>query len=570
MMTKFKNIEINEETCGTALAQASKNRAKVIDADFSEKLTADTEIACVSKEKLPATLEIGKKLAVIVNDRAAKLQAALVFLNKRNITLDGYHMQFATVQEYAEKLLDVELKLASVLNGLSTAQGVKPINQGDRKTKAAQIKEMGLTERQARDISHLKEEFVNKAKEIARAEHIIPTRALALSLATESIHKNNTLPYIKKGEYSDVYIKSPDLTKPIYYTQLFGNVGIGEFYAKSVGCECKVMNEIDKIRSDWYREIYPDVEIVNANFQEQSTKDRLLELHKKNNCKLICASVPCQDFSLAGKRDFKTKRAHLIFDTLDFIEAAGDNNENVMIENVPGFLSAYPKHLHHVLKGRNLGQYIQERLEAMGYIVNIGVLNGADYGTAQSRERAIILASKHGKWLFPPADERKIMLWEAIGNLPSLEAGMSSPVHPWHIAPSLPAAQADVMKHTPTGCSAHDNKNCWKPVNVDGTPSKSTMKFSFCRKKWDEPCNTILQASDGIGGHCTIHPGRPLADGTWSDARALTVLELLRVTGLPDDYPIPEWASDKLARDVIGECFLPELVKRLLLMIPRP
>ena len=96
------------------------------------------------------------------------------------------------------------------------------------------------------------------------------------------------------------------------------------------------------------------------------------------------------------------------------------------------------------------------------------------------------------------------------------------------------------------------------------------MKFSFCRKKWDEPCNTILQASDGIGGHKTIHPGRPHADGTWSDARALTVLELLRVTGLPDDYPIPEWASDKLARDVIGECFLPELVKRLLLMIPRP
>ena len=52
-----------------------------------------------------------------------------------------------------------------------------------------------------------------------------------------------------------------------------------------------------------------------------------------------------------------------------------------MIENAPEFLSAYPKHLHHVLKGRNLGQYIQERLEAMGYIVNIGILNGADFMT---------------------------------------------------------------------------------------------------------------------------------------------------------------------------------------------
>ncbi len=569
-MTKFKNIEINEETCGTAMAQAFKNRAKVINTESSETQTIGTETTSASKEANSAILESAKELANIVNDKATELQAALSELRKKPFSMEMYHLQFKITQKNAEELLDFELQLASVLNGLSTAQGVKPINLGDRKTKAAQIKEMGLTERQARDISHLKAEFVNQAKEIARANHIIPTRALALSLATESIHKNNTLPYIKKGEYSDVYIKSPDLAKPIYYTQLFANVGIGEYYAKSVGCECKVMNEIDKNRSDWYHEIFPDVEIVNADFMEQPTKDRLLELHKKNNCKLICASVPCQDFSLAGKRDFKTKRAGLIFDTLDFIEAAGDNNENVIIENVPTFLSAYPEHLHHVLKGRNLGQYIQERLEAMGYIVNIGVLNGADYGTAQSRERAIILASKHGIWKFPPADERKIMLWEAIGNLPSLEAGMSSPVHPWHKAPVLPEIQAEVMKHTPTGCSAHDNKNCWKPVNVDGTPSKSTMKFSFCRKKWDEPCNTILQASDGIGGHKTIHPGRPHADGTWSDARALTVLELLRVTGLPDDYPIPEWASDKLARDVIGECFLPELVKRLLLMIPRP
>ena len=36
-----------------------------------------------------------------------------------------------------------------------------------------------------------------------------------------------------------------------------------------------------------------------------------------------------------------------------------------------------------------------------------------------------------------------------------------------------------------------------------------------------------------------LYPGIPLTDGTYSDSRPLLILELIRVTGLPDDFFIP-------------------------------
>ena len=134
-MTKFKNIEINEETCGTAMAQAFKNRAKVINTESSETQTIGTETTSASKEANSAILESAKELANIVNDKATELQAALSELRKKPFSMEMYHLQFKITQKNAEELLDFELQLASVLNGLSTAQGVKPINLGDRKTK---------------------------------------------------------------------------------------------------------------------------------------------------------------------------------------------------------------------------------------------------------------------------------------------------------------------------------------------------------------------------------------------------------------------------------------------------
>lgn len=361
------------------------------------------------------------------------------------------------------------------------------------------------------------------------------------------------------------YFKKPTgnctVQEPIYYTSLFQNVGIGEFYLKdSLGMVGAVGNELLPQRAKWAKEVYPDCEIVCGDITDPKIFDRLVQLHKEKECTGIMASPPCQSYTLSNsRRNPSDKRGRLYETMLKFVEAT--NPDWIMVENVPQMLTVK------LDDGIIVGKHIVEILEALGYTVNYGVQNAADFSTPQNRRRAVILASKIGVWNLPKPNDKHITLREAIGDLLSLEAGGDSGIK-YHVAPSWAPAQIDVMKHTPSGCSAHDNL-VWKPVKVDGSPSKAKYKCSFQRKDWDTPCNTILQDSKGVSGFRNCHPGTLLPDGTYSDARALTVLELLRVTGLPDDYPIPEWASDKLIRDVIGECFAPRHVLALLSTLPR-
>jgi DNA (cytosine-5)-methyltransferase 1 len=70
-------------------------------------------------------------------------------------------------------------------------------------------------------------------------------------------------------------------------------------------------------------------------------------------------------------------------------------------------------------------------------------------------------------------------------------------------------------------------------------------------------------ANGSISSQNNVHPGRLLPDGTYSDARVLSLLEIFRLTGLPDNWNPPDWASDNIIRHVIGEAIPPHLVKNI-------
>ena len=75
----------------------------------------------------------------------------------------------------------------------------------------------------------------------------------------------------------------------------------------------------------------------------------------------------------------------------------------------------------------------------------------------------------------------------------------------------------------------------------------------------------------GLGGIIimNVHPGRLLEDGTYSDPRVLTIYELMKISSLPDNWDIPQWASENLIRYVIGEGIPPLMVKKIMEMITR-
>ena len=59
-----------------------------------------------------------------------------------------------------------------------------------------------------------------------------------------------------------------------------------------------------------------------------------------------------------------------------------------------------------------------------------------------------------------------------------------------------------------------------------------------------------------------MHDSKDESKRIYSDARALSIYELLIVSSLPVDWNIPEWASDTLIRQVIGEGIPPLLIKK--------
>ena len=81
---------------------------------------------------------------------------------------------------------------------------------------------------------------------------------------------------------------------------------------------------------------------------------------------------------------------------------------------------------------------------------------------------------------------------------------------------------------------------------------------------WDKPSRTITQNNGVIPSLACVHPGRPyIINGEllYSDPRVLTIYEVMIVSSLPLNWPIPEWANESLIRKVIGEGIPSKLIK---------
>ncbi len=548
--------------------------------DIPHELSASKELVAINDNNFPTIPTDPTALPKYITLAQKYIEAEKKLLNGLKLTSGKYNQALKYTQDHAALLLYAELRLSEILKGIKTCRGMrtdinkkKLIPQFNKlaKSKKEIIKqEFQLSPRQARDIERLTKESVEQAINVAFENNVIPTRALALSqLPKKEKDETGNIVFTPIEETEDKVFSSEE---PLYYTSLFANVGIGTYYLHNQNINCAVANELLGDRAEWHDYIYPNADMVQGDITDPEVYNKLVQLHKQHGCKLVLASPPCQSFSKANNSKGKVSdiRTPLFRTNLEFIRDT--NPDYAMIENVPDFLNAKPKQLKELLGDLTIGEYIKQELENMGYVVNIGVYSAADYGTAQDRQRAIILAAKKelGLWKFPKKDKFRKLLFEAIGDLPSLEPGQQDPERPMHYALDLPACQIEFLKHTPTASSAWKNKKEYQPVNVDGSESCAQFKASFSRKDWNKPSNTVLTGSDSLGGMINIHPGRPLSDGTYSDCRPLSILELFRITGLPDDYPIPEKfiKNDKLIRDVIGECFAPLHVARLMTTMP--
>lgn len=351
---------------------------------------------------------------------------------------------------------------------------------------------------------------------------------------------------------------------------LFSNVGIGELYLEKCGINIVLANEIEKDRAKFYKSIYPKCKIIDEDINDCYTK--IIELAKKNNCKFLMATPPCQGMSVVGKRDKEDKRNQLIIPVLNAIKDI--DPDYVLIENVPQLLNFKIKYNNYYDTVENI---IEKNFGDKYNINKNKIINAQDYGVPQNRKRCIILMSKYNNWEFPKKEQKLITVRDVIGDFPSVEAIVEGNInyfegndkkiekckkfHQWHKPKMHAQRHVEIMRHTPTGHSAFENEYYY-PRKQNGE-RVSGYNTTYKRMDWDKPAPTITMANGVLSSQCNVHPGRKLKDGTYSDARVLTIYEIMKLFTIPDDWNIPEWASDNLIRQSIGEGVPPLLIKKI-------
>ncbi len=339
---------------------------------------------------------------------------------------------------------------------------------------------------------------------------------------------------------------------------LFSGAGIGETYLSDCNVHIIVANELLEKRAALYRALNPSCNMICGDITSPAVFAEIMDAAK--GIEFLIASPPCQGMSVAGKNRhpesmLEDRRNFLVNTVFDAIEQLDPSF--VLIENVPMLLRFRLPY-----KGSlcTVTEILKDKF-GKEYNIDGRVVDAADYGVPQTRLRAIIkMHKKQYAWNWPPAAAQKVTVRDAIGHLPSLEAGEHSSIK-WHYARKHTAENVLCMRNTPTGKSAFANP-VYYPKKKDGTRVKG-FDSSYRRMKWDAPAPTITIRNDCIASQRNVHPGRLREDGTYSDARVLTPYELMLLTSLPGDWHIPDDTPEILIRQVIGESIPPLMIQKL-------
>ena len=341
---------------------------------------------------------------------------------------------------------------------------------------------------------------------------------------------------------------------------MFSSAGIAETYFKKAGIDIVVASELLPKRGEFYSKMYPTSKMIVGDIRE--TKDKFVD-SIDDDVEFLIATPPCQGLSTLGMNKHLTQmqsdpRNYLVFDIMDVIDKKDFNY--ILIENVPRFLTMFfpYKDGFKTLEEILIDKYSKK------YNIEVKVLNAKDYGVPQSRPRAIVKMYKKGlKWGWPKV-QKEITLREAIGDLPSLESGEKSNIK-FHNAKVHNDREIECMRHTAEGCSAMVN-DIYYPKKEDGSRVKG-FHNTYKRMKWDAPAPARTMNNGNIGSHNNVHPGRKNPDGTYSDARVLTLRELFIVSSLPAEWEIPDGLTDTFIRHIIGEAIPPMLSYNIVSMI---
>ncbi|KIK58230.1 hypothetical protein GYMLUDRAFT_98175 [Collybiopsis luxurians FD-317 M1] len=310
---------------------------------------------------------------------------------------------------------------------LEKAQIVKILPPGSNSSPKLIVRKMNNPERKSNLDEHLLE--FSKATETVSFEDVNGKFYVARYSQTSEklpkwireddhffVDKNTSLSQCSQclDDHKKLLEKRKNVGPPLRALELFsGAGGLGSGLDASGYVKTVAAVEWDKHAAETYKTNHPQTAVfcqdVNKLLHDISNDENVQSLPRGGKTRrfprpgdidLISGGPPCQAFSMANHHPKENDiRATLPFSQLSFTEMYLP--PYFLLENVVGILNF---RLRGVLKGRSLSggikhgvfKLIVRTLMALGYQVHVKVLQAANYGAPQGRQRVIFLAAKQG------------------------------------------------------------------------------------------------------------------------------------------------------------------------------
>lgn len=201
---------------------------------------------------------------------------------------------------------------------------------------------------------------------------------------------------------------------------LFAGAGGMTLGFKNAGIKSVGAIEVDRFAAETFSYNFPEIPMFHRDIHSFS-KEEILERFK--GVDIIAGGPPCQGFSVAGPSQYGIidKRNTLIMEFFRFIFVL--KPRYCILENVKGILNGKMN-----ASQKALETYKQE-LEKIGYTNKVFVLQAADFGVPQYRERVVVVSALGNNPLPEKIEgmyqgaENWILVRDVFGDLPDINAG---------------------------------------------------------------------------------------------------------------------------------------------------
>jgi len=331
----------------------------------------------------------------------------------------------------------------------------------------------------------------------------------------------------------DVY-ESSSKSKFTVISTFAGGGGSSTGY-KLAGGQILLVNEFVESARETYLANYPDTPMLSQDIKDLTGHDFLQEAGiRPGELDILDGSPPCSAFSISGKRDkgwdqekeySDGKKVENIEDLfLEYIRIAKEIQPKIIVaENVKGITAGEAK--------KKLNEFINE-FQKIGYDVVYKVMNAADYGVPQARERTIFICIREDVCeevglnfmtmnnIYPESVGKHISIKSAIDDIVNDSAEEKFLVD--YVQGSFQKKWIELLEFNP---SRH-----LKPSDerfLDINPKRSM--FNMIRPCPDLPSPTLTQIGQQTSVSGVFH---------YAKNRKLTLPELKRLMSLPEDFKL--------------------------------